>query len=452
MFPALVVGSLALTGAPLAFSSEDAETVLIRADKVIVRPGVVETDVGVLVSRGKIVAVEKGLATPEGAREIRGKVVCAGFIDPWSGFSLDPQAVGDERASAATRTTDAIDAYTDPRFRDEVLRAGVTSLRLQAGSSAKVSGLGAFVRNHPTTTGERAVILDDACLSLSLGITRGDRGLDVFDRANDVDRALGALGDGLTYLQDRVEYKHELEEWQKTIGEKEKELEEGFKKAKKDREKEEAEAKEKGKEFKQKSYKEDKKPKPPRYDADKEVLARAIDGRMPCVVEVQRGAEMRGLLEGAKRFDRLRLIVAGGTESVPFAKELAERRIPVIVVPALLGKQRPWELREADPALAGQLTAAGVQVLIGSGGNPDLSSRDLPMLAAVAIGHGLERDAALAAVTTKAAEALDVADRVGSVEVGKDADLLVLDGEPLSTTTRVLYVLSGGDVVVTPED
>jgi imidazolonepropionase-like amidohydrolase len=72
--------------------------------------------------------------------------------------------------------------------------------------------------------------------------------------------------------------------------------------------------------------------------------------------------------------------------------------------------------------------------------------------AELAIGHGLGRDAALNSLTLGAARAMDLGSRLGSVELGKDADLLVLDGDPLTGTTRIEYVLSGGDVVITPQD
>jgi imidazolonepropionase-like amidohydrolase len=91
-------------------------------------------------------------------------------------------------------------------------------------------------------------------------------------------------------------------------------------------------------------------------------------------------------------------------------------------------------------------------VLLGSGGLDPNATRDLPLLAELAIGNGLAHDKALEALTTGAARALDVSDRLGAVEMGKDADLQVLDGEPLDSTSRVQYVIAGGRVVVTPED
>jgi imidazolonepropionase-like amidohydrolase len=182
------------------------------------------------------------------------------------------------------------------------------------------------------------------------------------------------------------------------------------------------------------------------------VLARVVNGELPLVVEAHRASELRGLLEGTAKFDRLRLIVAGGSEALTVASELAERRIPVIVWPAPLGAQRPDELAESELGLAASLAEEGVSVILGSGGAWPPQSRDLPLLAQLAIGHGLDRQAALEALTVRPARALDVADRLGTLERGKEADLLVLDGEPLHSTTRVQYAISAGEAVITPEN
>jgi len=425
----------------------------VKAHRVIVRPGEELADAALLIRAGHIVAVGKDLAAPEGARTLEGEVACAGFVDAWSAFGLDPEAVNDERSNAATRTVDGLDPYLDGRLVKQLAESGVTGYRLQAGGNARFGGIGAFVRLHPGVSGEESVVLEDCCVAASVGITRGDRGQDVFDRVAELDRLLGALTDAQNYLQDKIEYRHDLEKWEKDIAAKQKELEDGFKKAQKDREKEEADAKEKGKEFKEKKYKEDRRPRAPRFDPEKDALARCMNGELPLIVEAHGAAELRGLLDGTKAFDRLRLVIAGGTEALSVASELAERHVPVIVWPAPQGKQQEsgaltrLELRSGDPSLAGALEERGVEVLLGSGGVLPSGTRDLPYLAALAVGYGMQREAALAALTTRPARVLDVADRVGSLEAGMQADVLVLTGDPLSTTAHVQYVVSGGDLV-----
>lgn len=447
------------------------ETLYIRARKLIQRPGEVIENAAVIVRGGRIVAVGSGLSKPDGAREIEGEYVCAGFLDPWAAIGMTPEALADGTTTPSTRASDGLDAYGQEHLRREALRAGVTCVRLQAGAASRVSGIGVLVRTAPGLAAEHAIVEAESNVAMSIGLSAnvegqprieqqgdafvlvpGSKTMDPFDRIAELDRIVAAIEAGKNHLIAQAEYRHELEEWKKKIAEKEAELEKDAKKAKKDREKEEKEAKEKGKEFQEKKYKEDKQPSPPRHDDDHAVMARVADGKLPLVVQANRAAEIRGLLQATAGYDRLRLVVAGGAEATCCAKELAERRVPVLVWPALRGKDRPDEYDAADATLAARLAKEGVEVLIGSGGFDAGASRDLPLLAEIAVGAGLDRETAFEALTLGAARTLDAADRLGSIERGKDADLIVLDGEPLSSAARVRYVITMGRVVVTPED
>ena len=430
-------------------AAED-HVLFLRADRLVVRPGVELEGAAVLIQDGVILDVGSDLQAPEGARVLEGAVVCAGFLDPWSVLGLDEGSAGDPSTSASTRSADGLDFYSAPLEREAALRAGVTAVRAQVGVHARFGGIGAVVRTAGRAGGSGAVVLEDSCVNAAVAVTRDGRTMDVFERAGEVDRVISTLESGRSYLESQIEYEHELEEWRKAIAEKEKELEKDFKKAKKDRDKEIEKAEEKGKEHKEKRYKEEKKPKAPRYNPDDEVMARVANGELPLVVEVHRAVELKKLLEGTEKFDRLRLVLAGGTEAMAVADVLAERQIPVIVRPVPMGAERDSEYQAADLGLAGELDGAGVPVLLGSGPGQRGATRDLPLMAALAVGHGLDTQAAFHALTLGAARALDVSDRLGSIELGKDADLLVLDGDPLSSTTRVQYVISGGEVVVEP--
>ncbi len=444
---ALAASGLVL--APLSFNNPgfaEGESLLIRAERVIVRPGVELENQSILVQDGVIVAIGEGLAPPDGAREINGAVVCAGFVDPWSALGLDAGAARDSSASAATRSADGVDRWSHAHHLEDALRAGVTSLRVQGGGGAVISGYGSMMRVDPSLGGDDALLLDAANMGATIGLPRGGRTRDIFDRVSEVDRLIGQIESGRKYRESAVEYKYELEEWQKEIEEKEKELEKDFKKAKKDREKDKEKAEEKGKEFKEKKYKEDKKPRKPKYDEDSEAMARVADGEVPLVVQSHRYEELRSLLEKTESYDRLRVLVAGGTEALLHADELQARGVPVIVWPNPMGPARGDEYDGHELSLAASLDEAGVEVLIGSGGSD--TSRELRFLAALAVSHGLDPDAALNAITLGAANAFDVGDRIGSVERGKDADLLVLDGDPLDTTARIRFVVSQGRVVV----
>jgi len=449
-----------------------APVILIKAKRVFTRPGEVLEQTSILVREGKIVSIGKDLAVPKGAQVLEAQTVCAGFLDPWSALCIDNASVRDAGVTPATRSVDGFDPWSPEQLRKEALRAGVTSVRIQAGSNARVGGLGSVVRVAPQLSPEESVVSPETCVSMSIGLTANAGGgqsfdfvdgqpvltdtrgrpMDVFDRIADLDRVTSALEAGRSYMVSLTEHKHELEDWKKKIAEKETELEKDAKKAKKDREKDEKEAKDKGKAFEEKKYKEDKKPAAPRYDEDNAVMARVTDGELPFFVQVHRSAELRGLVEGTQGFDRLRLVVVGGSEARASASELAARGVPVLVWPALRGRIGADEYDGGDPSLAGDLSRAGVTVLLGSGGVDPAASRDLPLLAQFAIGHGLDRTKAFEALTLGAARLLDVASRLGSVERGKDADLLLLDGDPLDADTHVQRVISAGRIVLNPED
>lgn len=449
----LVAGALTLP----TLAGDGPPPIFIRAQRLIRGPGDELSNAAILVRGGKIIAVGTDLQKPEGAREIDGAVVCAAFIDPWSSLGIGADSLQDPATSAATRTVDGVDAWSSIHLRKDALRAGVTVVRIQAGVRSRVGGVGALVRVAPDLPAAESVVIADCNLSMSAGMTpiaaaEVNELPDPFDRASDLDRVLSAVENGKSYLTSRIEHRYELEEWEKKIAEKDAELTKDAKKAKKDREKEQKDATDKGKPFTEKKYKEDKRPQGPRYDEDNEVLARVADGALPLVVHADRAFVIRGLLSGTSGYDRLRWVLVGGSEALACAPALAERGIPVLVAPVPRGRTVREDRDEGSLSLAGDLARAGVQVLLGSGGGAPGSSRDLPLLAELAIGNGLDREKAFDALTLGAARAFDAGDRLGSLEPGKDAEILVLEGEPLASDARVRFVISSGRVVVEPQD
>jgi imidazolonepropionase-like amidohydrolase len=453
-----------------AAANPSGDAVVIHASEVIVSPGEVVKDVDILVIDGVIRRVEAGIEVPEGARELSGEVVCAGMIDPWSALGVHPSDAAFTGSSPSTRTADALDPFTQKFQKKQALESGVTAVRVQASRRALISGLSSVM--SLASRDEDLIASDETALGASIGLTNPSSGgstftmgangsftvtetgptpMDPFERIGQVDKIKGMLESGMAYRIAQNGYVEERKEWEEAIEEKVKELEKDFKKAKKDRDKEIEEAKEKGKEFKEEKYKEDKAPKPPKFDQDKETLARVANGEIPLVVEVHRTAEIRNLLEATAEFGRLRMVIAGGTEAGPFAEQLAKRNISVIVNPSPRGGGAYDEFNGHDVALAGILAEADVNVLIGTGGQAAGASRDLSLLAAMAVGGGMEADDALAAITSGPAKVFDLSDR-GTVEFGKQADLLILDGRPLRTTTSVKAVLVGGRVVVEPKE
>ena len=429
----------------------------IRAQRVIVRPGHEIENAVVLVRDGRIVAVGSDVDVPEGAETLEGAVVCAGFMDPWSVAGIEPGSALSTSSDASVMAADVIDPYGSEDDLEELVAAGVVATRSQIATDAAVSGIDVVL-----STASADAMIDDAALSASLGVARGGgRGgpvsfgpvrLDPIDRVGQIDKLVSELTSGAKYGGDVARYERDLAEWEKAIAEKEEELEEDFKKAKKARDKKVADAEEKGKEFKEKSYKEDKRPRPPKLDAEKAMFARVVNGEIPLVVTANRALEIRELLRLTRDFKRMRMVMAGGASALTAADQIAARGIPVIVVPTPTNVAGPVTELNPGLALAAELHERGVEVLIGSGARSSLASRDLALLAALAVGHGLDRDAALHAITHGPARAFDVADQIGSVARGKRAELIVLSGDPLASSTRVLATVSGGGVAYRAED
>jgi imidazolonepropionase-like amidohydrolase len=410
--------------------------ILVRAGRLILRPGRELQDTAVLIQGGRIAAIGADLPVPEGAQVLEGAVVCPGFIDGWSTLGVDGQSLADRSASPATRTVDGFDPYSEEHWRRSALAAGVVAARIQAGAAARIGGVGAVVQVAAATERADWLVLEDACVGAVV------QGGDVFERVDGVDRLVTAIEKGASYRQSQLDFRTALAEWEQKIAEAEKKLTDDFKKAKKDREKKQADAKKDDKEFKDEKYKEDKRPSEPRYDPDDEVLARVATGELPIVIEAHRAGDIRRLLDRMAALPRVRWVLAGATDAHFFAERLGELRVPVLLVPQQRGLGGSFEADEFQ--LAGRLQAEGVQVLFGSGGASAV--RDLPLMAALAVGHGLDPEAALAAITTVPAQVFDVADRLGSIEVGRPAHLLVLSGDPLSSASRVQYVLLNGEV------
>jgi len=411
----------------------------IRAGRVIVSPTKELENATVLVRGDVIQAVGTDVFVPEGTNTVEAAVVCAGFIDSWSALALDTGSLFDRRTEPSTRSVDGIEAFDGEHLRLAALDAGVTTVRAQVGVQSNVHGLSVALRLFPDLTDERAILDPDAALAMQVF---GD---DPLDRVGNVDRLVDQLDRGAAYRKAQRTYAKELAEWEKKIAELEEELEDDFKKAKKKRDEEIEEAKEEGKEYREERYREDRKPRKPDFDRNNEVLGAVAEGEMPFVVELHRIPEMRKLLARLPDHRRARPILAGVSDARFVAEDLAALGATVIVNPTTQGQGGAFGSNHLQ--LAADLDEAGVEVLFGSGGRDASATAALPLLAARAVAHGLPREAALHALTLGPARALDLADRIGSVETGKQADLLLLTGDPLSATTRVEHVLLAGEIV-----
>lgn len=174
---------------------------------------------------------------------------------------------------------------------------------------------------------------------------------------------------------------------------------------------------------------------PPRYDARLEAMVPLLEGQIPLIVNASEASQIQAAVAFATRRG-VKLIINGATDAGKVIDLLAQHDVQVIVN----GTQRlpPGRDEAYDEAytLPARLHEAGVVFALTSTREPAFM-RNLPYHAGNAIAFGLPEDAALACITLAPAQILGVADRVGSIEVGKDATLFVADGDIFETPTQV---------------
>lgn len=179
-------------------------------------------------------------------------------------------------------------------------------------------------------------------------------------------------------------------------------------------------------------------------------LMAALAGEIPVRVLVRTAVNVETTLKVADEFGLKHLVFEECTEGYRIAERIAERDIPVILGPLFVhpseATSRWYPGGRVSYNNAGLLAAAGVRVAIAS--NDASGPASLLTAAAMAFRGGMKEDDALRAITRTPSEILGVSDRVGTLEAGKDADLVILSGAPLQFTTRIEKVLVGGQVVL----
>ncbi len=169
-----------------------------------------------------------------------------------------------------------------------------------------------------------------------------------------------------------------------------------------------------------------------RWEALKPVLDRTI----PVLIDAEELQQIEAAVAWADQ-ESVKIVILGGYDSWRCADLLKARNIPVIVSPIERLPWRRWESYDVQCTIPKKLLDAGVSFCIAGEGGAS-NERNLPYHAAMASSYGLPRDEALKAVTLYPAEILGLADRVGSLDVGKNADLIVTTGDPLEISTGVV--------------
>ena len=185
--------------------------------------------------------------------------------------------------------------------------------------------------------------------------------------------------------------------------------------------------------------------------ADLEALIPVVEGRLPLMVNADQASDIDAVLRLARE-ENVKVIIAGGAEAWMVGDRLAAANVPVAVgsmnnIPqsfSTLGS------RQDTPALLRRAGATLVLIGNGSGDDEVFNVRNLKYDAGVAVAYGLPWDDALRSITLTPAEVLGVANRIGSLQPGRDANIVVWSGDPFEFSTRAEHVLIRGREVARP--
>ena len=182
----------------------------------------------------------------------------------------------------------------------------------------------------------------------------------------------------------------------------------------------------------------------PTYDMKLEAMIPVIKKEIPLKTHAHRADDILTALRIAREFD-VKLTLDHCTEGHLIVDEIIASGFDAFVGPALTDKSK-FELKNMTFKTCGILNKAGVKIAIVTD-SPVIPQEYLPLCAGLAVKHGLDENEALKAITINPAEILGLADRMGSITVGKDADLVVSDGNILQTLTQVQYTFINGECV-----
>ncbi|MFH2042664.1 MAG: amidohydrolase family protein [Acidobacteriota bacterium] len=389
----------------------DSRIIVIKAAHVLPMNGPEIQNGMVIVRDGKILAVGRDLNVPDGAEIIDGGGgwLLPGMIEAHTTFAMSggyDRPDTDEATNPNTAHLNILDGFNP--FSKSVkytARAGVTASMITPGSRNVIGGQTAVIK-HRGRTVEEMTIKSPAGVKFSLGEgpkeTYGSKGQLPSTRMGSAYVVRKALLDAQHFLAQKITSEAKA-----------------------------AAAKSSSAAF------------PAKRDLNLEILSAVLEGKMTVFIECYRADDIMTALRLVDEFG-LKAVLVGATEGYKLDDEIAMREVPVIVSPIGVGPRR-METQEASYTNAASLDRAGVKVIVKADEALGVGQvRELPLLAAFAVKGGMERDKALRAITLTAAEVLGVAERIGSLEVGKDADLVLFDGDPLHYRTRVRRVFIDG--------
>ncbi len=430
-----VISSLLLTTgtmftqavAPVDLSTT-APAVAITGGKLLtITHGVIENGT-IILADGKIAAVgaAKAVKIPAGAQVIdaKGMTIYPGLIDSETNLGLS-EIEADDASNDLVETSDEIfpnmhvyDAFHAETEHIPITRInGITNAIVAPASDDTLPGQDIFIQL--AGRGRDQMILGrDVALPMNFSGEQRRRGKNnkfPSTRMGLASQLRQTFLDAQDYATNKAEYQAKLAKWEKN----------------------------------DKKDPKDSAPTPPKFDLKLEALQPYLRGERPVVLAAYEGYEIEVAMEIAMEF-HLKVVLNHVTHSQEILDKLAAYKVPVIVGP-IYDFPSANERFDSVFTLPAELNKRGVKIAFssagGSGGNPGGFERNLPYAAGYSVAFGLPYDEALKAITLNPAEIWGVADKLGSLDVGKTANIVIADGDPLDVRTSVKQVYIQGHAI-----
>ena len=402
------------------------QPIVLKGGKLLtITHGVIENGVLVMAD-GKITAVGAAgsVATPANARVIdaSGMTVYPGLIDSETYLGLT-EISAEKSTNDLVEPSDEImphmhvyDAFHAESALIPVTRLnGITNAIVAPDSQDTLPGQDSFIELDGKSAQEMLLVRD---IAMPLNFTGDQRRNQSFDRAKFPFTRMGMAAQLRQAFLDAQDY---AQRWA-------------------DYEKKKAEAENKPATEKDKDKDKKQPPTPPKRDLKLEALLPYLQGKKPIVLAAQGPSDLETAVGLAREFN-LKFVLNHISHSQPVLEYLASLKVPVIVGP-IYEEPKPEERYDAVYSLPAQLYKRGVKIAFAS--VEAHNARNLPYQAGFAVAFGLPYDEALKAITLNPAEIWGVADRLGSLDVGKTANVIVANGDPLDVRTDIKQVFIEG--------
>lgn len=370
----------------------------------------------ILIEDGQIVAFGADIEIPGEAKVIdaEGKVIMPGFIDAHNSAAMS-QANEQNSLVPFLSVVDSIDPIAS--YFEECRRNGITTAAVVPGNSTLIGGKAAIVKTAGSYVDDM-IVKRDFALKLSLRPTSGSRMSQMARLRKELDKAKKALA------KEKEEAEKEADSEKATASDKEAE---------------------------KKSEGDSAKPAPPSAaDEGLEALKQAVQGKLPVYIYCAEAMDVPAAKQLIKDY-KLNAIFILGQSCYKAASMFAGSDDSVILDPTLVYWETNPRTREDKkiilPEIYGNAKVPYVFQISDSSSRRTLGSSYFWYQAATAVKYGLSQEKALAALTLEPAKLIGIDDLVGSIEVGKNADLVILTGEPLDIGTWVEHTIVDGEIV-----